>query len=80
MTLNQYVNNKKISQTTLLLIEKLKLFWENDEEFIIGVLVDLKSDSERQQLIDYIDNGKDVSYESIILFSLELGQKSKVFL
>lgn len=74
MTLNQYTKDKSLSQTTLLLIEKLKLFWENDEEFIIGVLVDLETDFERQQLIDYIDNGKNVTYESIILLALELEQ------
>lgn len=74
MTLNQYTKNKSLSPTTLLLIDKLKLFWENDEEFIIGVLVDLETDFERQQVIDYIDNGENVTYESIILLALELEQ------
>jgi hypothetical protein len=74
MTLNQYTKDKTLSPTTLLLIDKLKLFWENDEEFVIGVLVDLETDFERQQVIDYIDKGKDVTYENIILFALELEQ------
>lgn len=75
MTLNKYLKGKTLSPITLLLIEKLKLFWENDEEFIVGVLVDLESDYERQQVIDFIDNGENVNYESIILLSLELCQQ-----
>ncbi len=74
MTLNQYTKDKSLSPTTLLLIDKLKLFWENDEEFIIGVLADLETDLERQQVIDYIDSGENVTYESIILLALELEQ------
>lgn len=72
MTLSKYLAEKNSSQTVLHLINKLKLYWENDEEFIIGVLNDLKTDEERELVIDYIDNGKDVTYENIILLSLEL--------
>ena len=72
MTLAEYLYNKKISPVTKRLIEKLQLYWENDEEFVIGVLCDLKTDEERQLLCDYIDQGKDVSYENIILFALDL--------
>ncbi len=74
MTIEQYVKDKSLSPTTLMLIDKLKLFWENDEEFVIGVLVNLETDFERQQIINYIDKGKDVSYENIILYALELEQ------
>ena len=29
----------------------------------------------KQALLDYIENGKDVSYENVILYALELGQE-----
>lgn len=75
MTLNRYCKDRKLSKTTLQLIDKLKAFSEGDEEFILGVLIDLKSDDEREIVIKYIDEGNDVSYENIILVALELNQQ-----
>ena len=71
MTLEQYLKDKQVTQSDLTLIEKLKKF-STESDFIIGVLVYVETQSDRKQLIEYIDNGKDVSYESILLYALEL--------
>lgn len=71
MTLEQYLKDKQVTQLDLTLIEKLKKF-STESDFIIGVLVYAETQSDRKQLIEYIDNGKDVSYESILLYALEL--------
>lgn len=72
MTLQTYLTGRQVSDTTWKLIEMLKPFSEGDEEFMIGVLVDLKTDDEKKMLMEYIENGEGVSYESITLFSLDI--------
>ncbi len=72
MILSEYLSNKPQTPNTSKLIEKLKLYWDNDEEFIMGVLCNAKTEEEKQLVIDYIEQGEDVSFENIILFALDL--------
>lgn len=74
MTVEEYCNDKQRSDVTLELIEKLKQF-STDDDYILGTLADSEFDEDRKLIIDYIDNGEDVNYESVILFSLEVGQQ-----
>lgn len=74
MTVEEYCNAKQRSDVTLELIEKLKQF-STDDDYILGALADSEFDEDRKLIIEYIDNGEDVSYESVILFSLEVGQQ-----
>ena len=74
MTLQEYLNKHKPSTVTLELIEKLKAF-SHEDDFFFGVLSQSTVDSDRQLIIDYIDHGEDVSYSSILLCALEVGQK-----
>lgn len=76
MTVDEYIKKKKPSETSLKLIEKLKSF-SSDPDYILGTLAESPYDEDRQLIIDYIDNGKDVSYENVLLFSLELGIKRR---
>lgn len=72
MTVNEYIQKKKRSKVTLQLIEKLKAF-SDDDDYILGTLAESPYDEDRQLIIDYIDKGEDVSYENVILFSMEVG-------
>lgn len=72
MTIDEFIQKKKPSEVTLQLIEKLKMF-SQDPDYILGTLAESPYDEDRQLIIDYIDNGKDVSYENVLLFSLEVG-------
>lgn len=74
MTVEEYCNAKQRSDVTLELIEKLKQF-STDDDYILSALADSEFDEDRKLIIEYIDNGEDVSYESVILFSLEVGQQ-----
>lgn len=56
------------------LTDKLKVISES-EDFIIGVLSNATHDDDRLELIRYIDAGKDVNYEQIVMHSLWLGQQ-----
>ena len=58
------------------LFNKLKEF-QNDKDFVVGVISNTKHDEDMQSIIDYIDNGEDVTIENIILLSLHLNQKRK---
>lgn len=75
MTLNEYQKLHPASIVTTSLIKELKQYSQEDD-YIIGILLDCESDSEKQHLLDYIKQGKDVSYESIILFALEIAQNT----
>lgn len=74
MTVSEYCSVKHRSQTTLELIEKLRQF-SRDDDYILGVLAESEFDEDRKLIIDYIEKGEDVSYENVILFSLEVGQQ-----
>ncbi len=74
MTLEEFVKRKNLSPLGLELMEKLKQF-SSDNDFIIGVLLDVYDENDKKTLLDYIENGKDVSYENVNLYALELGQE-----
>ena len=74
MTVSEYCETKQRSKATLELIEKLRQF-STDDDYILGVLADSEFDEDRQLIIDFIDKGQNVNYESVILFSLEVGQE-----
>jgi hypothetical protein len=74
MTVSEYCKLKQRSNTTLELIKKLKQF-SADDDYILGILADSEFDEDRKLIIDFIDKGENVDYESVILFSLEVGQQ-----
>ncbi len=53
------------------LFDKLKDFYSN-RDFVLGVISTVDTDENYQKIIDFIDNGKDVSVESILTLSLLL--------
>ena len=60
------------SETAILLLNKLKAF-HDDKDFVLGVLCNAPNDEDMQTIINYMDNGDDVTIENLILLSLELG-------
>ena len=56
------------------LFEKLKNYY-SDKSFVVGVISNVKHDADRQAVINYMENGEDVSVENIILLSLHLKNK-----
>ena len=59
-------------ETAILLFNKLKAF-HNDRDFVLGVMCNAPNDEDMQTIINYMDNGEDVTIENRILLSLELG-------
>ncbi len=53
------------------LIEKLKTISE-DKEFLLSVINSVKNTDDRKAVIEYIDNGEDVTYENVILLALTI--------
>ena len=66
----------KLSETCKNLIDKLFDILD-DDDFVLGVVTNAKNDENRQKIIDYIDNGDDVTVENIILLSLHLGNETE---
>lgn len=58
------------------LFNKLKEI-QNDRDFVIGVMSSAKTEDKATKILDYIENGDNITLESIILFSLELDFESK---
>lgn len=56
------------------LFDVLKEF-NPDKDFVGGVISNTKNDEDRQNIIDYIQNGDDVTAENVILLSLHLKQE-----
>lgn len=44
----------------------------DDIDFVVGVMSNAVTDRDSQAILDYIENGEDVTPENIILLSLEL--------
>jgi hypothetical protein len=53
------------------LVNKLKTISE-DREFILSVINSARHTDDRKAVIEYIDNGENVSYENVILLALTL--------
>lgn len=66
-----------MTKTRMELFEKLCSIY-NDEDFVVGVMSNIVTDEDSQTLLNYIKADKDVTVESIILLSLELGIASEM--
>lgn len=75
MMLSTYIENEiqKNELSKKIVSELTKI--SNDTEFIVGVLLDVENDDDKKALLEYIEAGKDVTYEQIILNALWLAQQ-----
>lgn len=64
--------SEKASDTTVLLFNKLKAFY-NNKDFVLGVMCNAPNDEDRKTIIEYMEKEQDVTIENLILLSLELG-------
>ena len=73
-----YITPSAVIQQINALEAKLKvpLFYRSNK----GVSLTKQGTYLKSECMDYIKKGKDVSYENVILFSLEVGQKRKKML
>ncbi|MGN1195320.1 MAG: hypothetical protein ACI4SB_07535 [Acutalibacteraceae bacterium] len=58
-------------ETKKLLIKKLKTI-SDDNDFLLSIINSARSIDERKAIIDFIDNGEDVTYENLILLALTM--------
>ncbi len=56
------------------LVEELKKY-DDDIEFLLGVMLDVDNDEDKKRLLDYIKHGEGVDCEQILLNSLWLSQQ-----
>ena len=59
------------------LFEKLKAF-HNNRDFVLGVMCNAPHEDDMNTILKYIEKGKDLTRESLILLSLELGNKRDI--
>ena len=69
--------NEEVSPTAKALFEKLRFFYNNGD-FILGVMCNAPHEDDMKTILEYIEKGKDVTRESLILLSLELGNKRDI--
>ena len=55
------------------LIKKLREVWD-DDDFVFGNRVHLRTDEERQSVIDAIDSGDVVDSDEVSLYALQIHQ------
>ena len=45
---------------------------EDSRDFILGILTAVKTDDDRNKIIEFIDKGENVNYENIMILSMKL--------
>lgn len=60
--------NKKIENKLINLLRNIY----DDDDFIFGILVYADTDSLREKVINFIENGPDVDMETITVYAIEL--------
>ena len=69
--------NEEVSLTAKALFEKLRSFY-NNRDFGLGVMCNAPHEDDMKTILEYIEIGKNVTRENLILFSLELGNKKDI--
>ena len=69
--------NEEASPTAKALFEKLRAFY-NNRDFVLGVMCNAPHEDDMKTILEYIEKGKDATRESLILLSLELGNKRDI--
>ncbi len=76
MSFSEYIKKEsEKSRISTLLFQKLREIIDNLNN-ICGIFAELKTDKERQQLLNYINEGKDVNEEQLILTSIWIAQQN----
>lgn len=60
--------NKKIENKLINLLRNIY----DDDDFIFGILVYADTDSLREKVINFIENGHDIDMETITIYAIEL--------
>ena len=76
MKAEDFINREKNRSTVSKKLYSLLTEEKVDDDNICGILADLETDEERQLLIDYIEKGKDVDEEQLILNSIWIAQQN----
>lgn len=71
MDLDTLIEQKSRTDTGKQLVKMLTDIWD-DKEFILGCLVDLPNDSQKQKLIDFIREENETDSDIITLASLDI--------
>ena len=71
MNLDALIEQKSQTDAGKQLVKMLTDIWE-DKEFILGCLVDLPDDSQKQKLIDFIKEENETDSDIITLASLDI--------
>lgn len=71
------MKNNKISDLTNELLMRLKNIYD-DRDYIIGVLSIASREDDKQKLIDFIDAGEDVDYETVTVMAIELSRSHSI--
>ena len=66
--------NEEVSPTAKALFEKLRAFY-NNRDFVLGFMSNAPHEDDMKTILEYIETGKDVTRENLILLSRELGNK-----
>lgn len=69
--------NEEVSPTAKALFEKLRAFY-NNRDFVLGIMCNAPHEDDMKTILEYIEKGKDATRESLILLSLELGNKRDI--
>ena len=67
-----------MDESRKLLFKKLKKIWD-DTDFIVGVLSDITTEENCQLILEYIDNGIEVTPPNLVMLCLDLKNGGKEY-
>lgn len=67
---------KELKGIELNLVKELRKIWDNDD-FVLGVRIHLKTDDERQEVIDAIKTKEIDGSDEVALYALQIHQDRK---
>ena len=63
-----------MTERQYLLLDKLRDI-KDDDDFLLGVLLDVKHPDDKEEMLYYLEHGDDVNDQNVILFGLWLSNR-----
>ena len=72
INLDEYIRTRRNDELSALLIKELRKVPGCNDEFVLCVLACMETDSERKEMIEYLQKGEDVTYEQFLLNAIDI--------
>ena len=72
INLDDFIRTRGNDELSALLIKELRKVTGCNDEFVLCVLACMKTDSERKEMIEYLQKGEDITYGQVLLNAIDI--------